>query len=47
MNDATQEEYREIKEPEEPIDPPQEKNPHKRKLHGYKRLSKVQKDMGL
>ena len=31
MNDETQEEYREIQEPEEPVDPPQEKNPHKRK----------------
>ena len=31
MNDATQEEDREIEEPQEPIDPPQEKNPHKRK----------------
>ena len=32
MNDATQEEYREIEEPEESIDPHKEKNPHKRKL---------------
>ena len=31
MNDATQEEDREIEEPQEPVDPPQEKNPHKRK----------------
>ena len=31
MNDATQEEDQEIEEPQEPIDPPQEKNPHKRK----------------
>ena len=31
MNDATQEEDREIEEPQEPIDPPQEKNTHKRK----------------
>ena len=30
MNDTNQEEDREI-EPQEPIDPPQEKNPHKRK----------------
>ena len=35
-----------MEEPQEPVDPPQEKNPHKRKLHGYERLSKVQKDMG-
>ena len=32
MNDATQEEDREIEEPQEPVDPPQEKNPQKRKL---------------
>ena len=31
MNDATQEEYQEIEEPQEIVDPPQEKNPHKRK----------------
>ena len=31
MNDATQEEDREIEEPQEPVDPSQEKNPHKRK----------------
>ena len=31
MNDATQEEEREIEELHEPIDPPQDKNPHKRK----------------
>ena len=32
MNEATPEEDREIEEPREPIDPPQEKNPYKRKL---------------
>ena len=31
MNDANQDEYREIEEPREPVDPPQEKNPPKRK----------------
>ena len=31
MNDATQEEDREIEKPQEPIDPPQKKNPHKSK----------------
>ena len=31
MNDANQDEDREIEEPQEPVDPPQEKNPHKRK----------------
>ena len=32
MNEATPEEDREIGEPQEPVDPPHEKNPHKRKL---------------
>ena len=32
MNDANQEEDREIEEPQEPVDPPQENNPHKMKL---------------
>ena len=31
MNDANQYEYWEIEEPQEPVDPPQEKKPHKRK----------------
>ena len=31
MNDANQDEDQEIEEPQELIDPPQEKNPHKRK----------------
>ena len=31
MKYATQEDDREIEEPREPIDPPQENNPHKRK----------------
>ena len=30
MNEETQEEDREFEEPQEPVDPPQEKNPHKR-----------------
>ena len=47
MNEEIQEEDRELDEPQEPVDPPQEKNPHKRNLLGYKKLSKVQKDMGL
>ena len=41
MNDATHEEYREIEEPQEPIDPPQEKNPHKRKPAWVRDISKV------
>ena len=32
MNDANQDEDWEIEEPHEPVDPTQEKNPHKRKL---------------
>ena len=32
MNEATPEEDREMEEPQEPVDPPQEKNPYKRKL---------------
>ena len=31
MNEATTEEDREMEEPQEPINPPQEKNPYKRK----------------
>ena len=31
MNEETQEEDREFEEPQEPVDPPQEKNPRKRK----------------
>ena len=31
MNDANQDKDREIEEPQEHVDPPQEKNPHKRK----------------
>ena len=31
MNEQIQEEDRELEQPQEPIDPPQEKNPHKRK----------------
>ena len=34
MNDATPEEDREMEEPQELVDPPQEKNPYKRNLHG-------------
>ena len=31
LNEETQEEDREFEEPQRPVDPPQEKNPHKRK----------------
>ena len=51
MNDATQEEDREIKEPQEPVDPPQEKNPLKRKpawvqeaIQGVKRYGAPEKN---
>ena len=32
MNEETQEEDREFEEPQEPVDPPRDKNPHKRKI---------------
>ena len=32
MNEETQEEYQDFEEPQRPVDPPIEKNPHKRKL---------------
>ena len=47
MNEEIQEEDREFEEPKRPVDPPLEKNPHKRKPTRYENLSKVQKDMGL
>ena len=31
MNEVTPEEYQEMEEPQEPVDPPHEKNSHKRK----------------
>ena len=31
MNEETREEDQEFEEPQRPVDPPQEKNPHKRK----------------
>ena len=47
MNEEYQEEDRELEEPQEPIDPPQEKNLIRGKILAYENLSKVQKDMGL
>ena len=47
MNDATQEERREIEKTQEPVDPPRRIILTRGKLHVYKRISKVQKDMGL
>ena len=53
MNEEIQEEDREFEEPQEPIDPPQEKNPHKRKpawvreaIQGAKRIIKKEKGPG-
>ena len=47
MNEETQEEDRDFEEPQRPVDPPLEKNPHKRKPAWVQNLSKVWKDMGL
>ena len=47
MNEETQEEDREFEEPQRPVDPPQENNPHKRKPYWVKEIVKVRKDMGL
>ena len=47
MNEEAQEEDREFEEPQRPLDPPQEKSPHKRKPGGYEKLSKVKKYMVL
>ena len=45
MNEEYQEKYREIEEPQEPVDPPHEKNPHKRKpawvMRGYPRCREI------
>ena len=43
MNEEAQEEDQEFEEPQRPVDPPLEKNPHIRgNLLGYENLSKVQ-----
>ena len=47
MNEETQEEYQEFEKPQGPVDPPLEKNPHKRKLAWVQELIQGQKDMGL
>ena len=39
MDEAIPEEDQEIEEPQEPIDPPQEKNPHKRYIERGKEPS--------
>ena len=38
MNEEIQEEDQELEEPQEPVDPPLEKNPHKRKLAWVREL---------
>ena len=47
MNEETQEEDRVFEEPQEPIDPSQERILIRGNLLGYEKLSKVHKDMGL
>ena len=47
MNEEIQEEDRELEEPQEPMDPSQEKNPHERKPTWLCEISKVKKDMEL
>ena len=47
MKEEIQEEDREIEEPQEPVDPPKKRILTRGKLLGYKKLCKVQKDMGL
>ena len=47
MNEETQEEDLEMEEPQEPYIHPRRRILTRRNLHGYERLSKVQKDMGL
>ena len=45
MNEETQEEDREFEEPQRPVDPPQENNPHKKKpawvRQNYPRCGKI------
>ena len=45
MNEATPEEDQEMEEPHELVDPPRRRILTRGNLHGYERLSKVQKDM--
>ena len=47
MNKETQEEDQEFEKPQEPVDPPQEKNPHKRKPTWVQEVIQGAKDMGL
>ena len=46
MNEETQEEDQDFKEPRRPVDPPLEKNPHKRKLSWVCELIQGAEDMG-
>ena len=47
MNEEYQEEDQEFEEPQEPVDTPQEKNPHKRKPAWVRELIQGAKYMGL
>ena len=47
MNEETQEEDREFEEPQRPVDPPQEKNPHKRKLSWVREIIQGAKRYGV
>ena len=47
MNEEIQEEDREFEEPQRPVDPPLEKNPHKRKPAWVRELIQGAEDMGL
>ena len=47
MNEETQKEDREFEEPQRPVDPPMEKNPHKRKPTWVRELIQGVEDMGL
>ena len=46
MNEEIQEEDREFEEPQEPVDPPQEKNPHKRKPTWVREIIQVAERYG-
>ena len=53
INEETQEEDREFEEPQRPVDPPQEKNPHKRKpawvreiIQGVERYGVPEENLG-
>ena len=47
MNEEIQEEDRDLEEPQKPVDPPQERNPQKRKPAWVQGAIQGAKDMGL